>query len=55
MTVTGDTFAHSERLSPVVRRATPRAVRVIRRLVREWSLDALPEGATLVPARIPNA
>jgi hydrogenase maturation protease len=55
VTVTGESFVHSERLSTVSRRAAPRAVRVIRRLVRDWSLEALPEGATLVPARIPNA
>jgi hydrogenase maturation protease len=55
VTVTGETFAHGEQLSAIVRRAVPRAVRVIRRLVRDWSLDALPESATLVPPRIPNA
>ncbi len=55
VTIAGESFVHSEHLSAAVRRAVPRAVRAIRRLVREWSLEALPESATLVPPRIPNA
>jgi Ni,Fe-hydrogenase maturation factor len=37
------------------RRAVPHVVRLIRRLVRDWSLDALPEGTHLDPPRIPDA
>jgi hydrogenase maturation protease len=55
VTISGERFEHGETLSPAVRRAVPRAMRAIRRLAREWLLEALPEGTTLDPPRIPNA
>jgi hydrogenase maturation protease len=55
VTVVGERFDLGEGLSPVVKRAVPRALRVIRRLVRAWSLASLSEAATLSPQRIPHA
>jgi hydrogenase maturation protease len=55
VTVAGERFDLTEELSPPVRRAIPRALRLIREIVREWSLDVLPEGAALSPPRIGDA
>lgn len=55
VTVDAASFALAEHLSPAVRRAVPRAVRLIRNLVSEWSLAALPEGTALGPPRVGDA
>jgi hydrogenase maturation protease len=55
VTVAAESFALAEELSPTARRAVPRAVRLIRGLVREWSLEALPEGTALGSPRVGDA
>jgi Ni,Fe-hydrogenase maturation factor len=58
VTISGARGAQPDRAEAptlTARRAVPRAVRLIRRLVRSWSLDALPEGTHLDPPRIPDA
>jgi hydrogenase maturation protease len=55
VTIAAESFALAEHLSLAVRRAVPRAVRLIRDLVRAWSLEALPEGATLGSPRVGDA
>jgi len=55
VTVAAESFALAEHLSPTVRRAVPRAVRLIRSLVRAWSLEALPEGTALGSPRVGDA
>jgi len=55
VTIGGAEPGRGEAPTLTARRAVPRAVRLIRRLVRAWSLDALPEGTHLDPPRIPDA
>ena len=55
VTVAGQDFGVGEGLSVAVRRAIPRALRAVRKLVRHWSLSMLPESTPLDPTQIPHA
>jgi hydrogenase maturation protease len=55
VTIGGEDFSLGENLSVPVQRAVPRAARLVRKLVGEWSLSALPQSTPLDPAQIPHA